>query len=113
MRDKWDSRRGGTTYGAQTIERAIAGCAEFYRPRGRRADRPSHQRTDKNTCSIATRRGRRGVSDDPVDEPGTTEGAPSVEGWHVDGRGRLWVADAEGELRYTVTASGRSTATCC
>ena len=26
MRDKWDSRRGGTTYGAQTIERAIAGC---------------------------------------------------------------------------------------
>lgn len=105
MRDKWDSRRGGTTYGAQTIERAIAGCAEFYRPRGRRADRPSHQRTDKNTCSIATRRGRRGVSDDPVDEPGTTEGAPSVEGWHVDGRGRLWVADAEGELRYTVTAT--------
>ena len=41
MRDKWDSRRGGTTYGAQTIERAIEGCAEFYRPRERRADRPS------------------------------------------------------------------------
>ena len=45
MRDKWDSRRGGTTYGAQTIERAIEGCTEFYRPRERRAGRPSRQGT--------------------------------------------------------------------
>ncbi len=35
MRDKWDSRRGGTTYGAQTIERAISSATEFYQPRAK------------------------------------------------------------------------------
>jgi hypothetical protein len=30
MRDKWLERRGDTTYGAQTIEKAIAGCQETY-----------------------------------------------------------------------------------
>ena len=30
MRDKWDSRRGESTYGAQTIERALADATEFY-----------------------------------------------------------------------------------
>ena len=30
MREKWDHRRGETTYGAQTIERALAGRTEFY-----------------------------------------------------------------------------------
>ena len=32
----------------------------------------------------------------PSTSRGPRRGAPSVEGWHVDGRGRLWVADAEG-----------------
>ncbi len=32
MRDKWDKLRGGTTYGANTIEKALAGKAEFYSP---------------------------------------------------------------------------------
>ncbi len=36
MRPKWDSRRGGTTYGAQTISRAVSNATEFYKPhRGR------------------------------------------------------------------------------
>jgi putative DNA primase/helicase len=30
MRDKWDSRRGETTYGAQTIEKALQGRVAFY-----------------------------------------------------------------------------------
>lgn len=30
MRDKWDSKRGESTYGAWTVDKAIAGCKEFY-----------------------------------------------------------------------------------
>lgn len=105
MRDKWDSRRGGTTYGAQTIERAISGATEFYKPRAARRDGPSRPRAnDKNVCSMPTRREHQGVPDDAPREA-ATEGAPSVEGWFVDDRGRLWAADAAGELRYTVTAT--------
>ncbi len=33
MRDKWDSRRGGTTYGAITISEAISKCRQVYEPR--------------------------------------------------------------------------------
>ncbi|MGO5253298.1 phage NrS-1 polymerase family protein [Collinsella bouchesdurhonensis] len=108
MRDKWDSRRGGTTYGAQTIERAISSATDFYQPRAKRKRGKRSLPNDKNICSTATRRERRGVSDDAEPREGTGElpdGAPSVEGWLVDRQGRLWVADAEGELRYTVTAT--------
>src|SRR5918998_2031010 len=34
MRDKWDSRRGESTYGAQTIAKALE-RSEFYEDRGR------------------------------------------------------------------------------
>lgn len=106
MRDKWDSRRGGTTYGAQTIERAISGATEFYRPRAARHDGSSRLRANnKNVCSMSTRREQRGVPDDGAAPREATEGAPSVEGWYVDDQGRLWAADAAGELRYTVTAT--------
>ena len=106
MRDKWDSRRGGTTYGAQTIERAISGSTEFYRPRAARRDGSSRPRAnDKNVCSMSTRREQQGVPDDGAAPREATDGAPSVEGWFVDERGRLWAADAAGELRYTVTAT--------
>ena len=104
MRGKWDSRRGGTTYGAQTIERAISGATDVYRPRGRRAELPSRPQ-NKNACSTAKRREQQGVPDDGIAPRETTDVAPSVEGWHVDDRGRLWAADAAGELRYTVTAT--------
>lgn len=33
MRDKWDSKRAGTTYGAITIGKACATCADVYEPR--------------------------------------------------------------------------------
>ena len=81
MRDKWDSRRGGTTYGAQTIERAISGATEFYRPRAARRDGSSRPHTNnKNVCSIPTRREQRGVPDGDGGPEQATEGAPSVEG---------------------------------
>jgi putative DNA primase/helicase len=34
MREKWDTRRGDSTYGRQTIERAISDCREIYTPSG-------------------------------------------------------------------------------
>lgn len=33
MRDKWDSKRAGTTYGAITIGKACASCTDVYEPR--------------------------------------------------------------------------------
>jgi len=92
MRDKWDTSRGGTTYGQQTMEKAVAGATEFYKPR-RGKGRP-------------TRRERNERSTDAVPEPtGDEDGAPSIEGWHVDDRGRLWVMTTSGELRYSVTST--------
>lgn len=32
MREKWDRKQSGTTYGAITIQKAIAGCTEVYKP---------------------------------------------------------------------------------
>ncbi len=32
MRDKWDRRQSGSTYGALTIQKAIAGCTQSYKP---------------------------------------------------------------------------------
>lgn len=32
MRDKWDRRQNGTTYGAITLAKAVAGCQRFYMP---------------------------------------------------------------------------------
>lgn len=34
LRDKWDERRGSTTYGQQTLQKALAGCSEFYQWKG-------------------------------------------------------------------------------
>lgn len=33
MRDKWDKKRGGSTYGAITIGKAIANCVDVYEPK--------------------------------------------------------------------------------
>lgn len=34
VREKWDSRRGGETYGEMTIRNAVENCTEFYKPLG-------------------------------------------------------------------------------
>ena len=105
MRDKWDSRRGGTTYGAQTIERAIEGCSEFYRPRAARPSRPSRpsRANNKNVCSTVAPDTDGGGS--PDEKAPDFETAPSVEGWFVDARGRLWVRGRDGELARSVTST--------
>ncbi len=105
MRDKWNSRRGGTTYGAQTIERAIEGCTEFYRPRAARPSRPARpsRANDKNMCSTVAPGTAEGVY--PDEEAPDFETAPSVEGWFVDERGRLWVRGRDGELARSVTST--------
>ncbi len=112
MRAKWDSRRGGSTYGAQTIERAIQGCRDFYeprkaRPRGRTAAKAADKTAgDQNAyiCStVATDTGEEGPQEE--ESAFDPDHAPSVEGWKVDERGRLWTVDADGTLKFTVTST--------
>jgi hypothetical protein len=115
MRDKWDSRRGGTTYGAQTIERAISGATEFYRPRAARRQKgkpPAAHNT--NICSSADAGGARGGTGRGAaagDEAPDFESAPSAEGWRVDAKGRLWACDRDGELRRSVSSTAPWVAT--
>lgn len=98
MRDKWDSRRSGSTYGAQTIGRALEGCTEFYRPRDGRRD----QRGTGARASVGQRRHDETRAEEPGFDP---DHAPSVAGWLVSRDGRLWAADQDGELRRSVTAT--------
>lgn len=103
MRDKWDSRRGDATYGAQTIARAIEGCSEFYRPRRGRGPKAASAR-DKNVCSTVSPVTEEGVSDKRLAMTRAIM-APSVEGWFVDEDGRLWAVDREGELTRSVSST--------
>lgn len=104
MREKWDSRRGATTYGAQTIERAIEGCREFYDPGRRRAPsparRPSTPRSPAPSPRVAP-----AAPPAPSGPEFDPDRAPSVEGWRVDGAGRLWTVDRDGEARASVTST--------
>ena len=111
MRDKWDARRRGSTYGAQTLERAQANVTEYYRPRkiSERSEYGVSSHEKKNVCS------------NDVSQKATTAGdaslppqkftgeslahAPSVEGWLVDGKGKLWSVDRNGEPRYSITST--------
>lgn len=38
MREKWDRRQSGSTYGAMTLQKAIASCQNYYEPRGKSPD---------------------------------------------------------------------------
>jgi len=53
MRDKWDERRGGQTYGELTIARAIEGCSEVYSPKSS----SRHASDQRQTDSIETDQG--------------------------------------------------------
>ena len=46
MRDKWDERRGGQTYGEMTIARAIEGCNEVYSPQSSTRRIPDQMQTN-------------------------------------------------------------------
>lgn len=43
MRDKWDRKTGGSTYGALTVQKAISGCTEVYSPTERECCSPSQE----------------------------------------------------------------------
>lgn len=61
MRDKWDERRGDTTYGELTVARALGRATDFYTPRAKRA-------TPANTpVEEAARRTRASESVESVD----------------------------------------------
>ncbi len=102
MREKWDSPRGESTYGRQTIERAVAGTSEFYQPGARANGKPMGK--DRNICSIEATDTRDGSPSAP-EPPALPDAAPSVDGWYVDELGRLWTLDREGELGRTVTST--------
>jgi len=46
IRDKWDAKRGDTTYGGYTIDRALEGRTEFYGQKIRPAARPKDDDTE-------------------------------------------------------------------
>lgn len=33
MRDKWDRKQSGTTYGIITLQKAVSGCTQTYNPK--------------------------------------------------------------------------------
>ncbi len=124
MREKWDSGRGGSTYGAQTLARAVQGAREFYTPRPRREGRRDASRRVESRRGTVTRAGAnaaapntyicsmdaprvsdKGVSDSGGEMDATAENAPSIERWQVDGRGQLWARGADGEFSRSVTST--------
>ncbi len=118
MRGKWDSRRGGTTYGAQTIERALAQATEFYRPKAKRhggAGRVGGDAdavTNTNTCSTAEPGGSvkavpssADAATPSGDATGDVDAPPCVAGWTVDEAGKLWTCDPNGNRLHYVTST--------
>ena len=113
MRDKWDSRRGGETYGAQTIRRAVEGATEFYKPRKRT------WRADGGRRGRQAGKGERGVRVN-TDKCSTDEGGasrpvarrvPEFDPMRAPSFGR-WVADEDGAL-YCRSEDGKSSWLVC
>ena len=114
MRGKWDSRRGGTTYGAQTIDRALRQATEFYKPRAGRAGgaRGAVAVTDTYICSTAKAGfSTKGASQAAVPvgaatgAAGDVEAPPALPGWGIDDSGGLLACAADGTVRYHVTST--------
>ena len=53
MRDKWDRRQSGTTYGAITIDKAIAGCKDGYTPPRKAPESPQTGRNEQQGSNAA------------------------------------------------------------
>lgn len=53
MRDKWDRRQSGSTYGNITIENAIAGCKDGYTPPRKAPERPQTGRNEQQGNNTA------------------------------------------------------------
>lgn len=83
MRDKWDSARGDSTYGAWTIARALEDASEFYEPGG-------GAQTPMNA--------NRGA-----EAPATPAPRPTVSGATDADNARRLVARHGSEIRYSAT----------
>lgn len=117
MRSKWDTNRGGSTYGQQTIGKALEHATDFYRPRRRREQRDQQARRNDaqgyqtggqspsvtQAAPIENKRSIARAGDLPQGYDG--RGAPSFDSWYVDEAGTLWNVNQEGELRYSVTST--------
>jgi hypothetical protein len=65
MRDKWDERRGESTYGTATIEKAVANCNDVYTP-------PASSQDDEGDAGY-------GAEINPDDDPGQDETKPAPQ----------------------------------
>ena len=84
MRDKWDTRRGDTTYGAATVATAVANCKEVYSRR-----KPASGK-GKHGSGADTASGREPGIDD---EPATTTPEPDSDA--TPPRERKWLSGTE------------------
>ena len=119
MRGKWDSRRGSSTYGEQTVARALQQTTEFYKPRGKRGGGTAGGNggsravavANTNACSNVEPGGSvkgssNGVAAEvPAAATGDVESAPVVAGWTITKNGRLHICDADGTVRRYVTST--------
>lgn len=111
MRDKWDRRQAGSTYGAITLNRAVASCQSFYEPQVQ----DDYQISIKNP-SVPTVVGPPKLPMRTLDDTGNAERMKDAYGkhlrynytdkrwmyykdgkWHYDDRGMVYVA-ADGVL---------------
>lgn len=111
MRDKWDRRQAGSTYGAITLNRAVASCHSFYEPQMQ----DDYQITIKNP-SVPNVKPAPKLPLRTLDDTGNAERMKDAYGkhlrynytdkrwmyykdgkWHYDDRGMVYVA-ADGVL---------------
>ncbi len=95
FRAKWDDRRGSSTYGAQTIERAIAATAKVYEPRSATTDKRAAPSRLGQVLAAQGAQGDAGarlrlydVTQTPAEE--TIDWR--IENWVVEGQLTMWVA---------------------
>jgi len=89
MREKWDTRRGDSTYGSQTIAKALEGCSDTYSgdrvPGGTRSGRDNDSRGGDGETAIASPR---------PDVVGTRDGTQSLSPALVSSELRFVSAEA-------------------
>ena len=113
MREKWDTRRGETTYGAATIATAIANCKDFYSGRkpagngehGRGADTFHGREPGADDEPIPGNRERRESREDSLFIPVSRFiGTPGAPAWTI----RKWLPEASIIQLFGDPSSGKS-----
>lgn len=89
MREKWDTRRGETTYGAATVATAVKNCKEFYS--GRKPDGGS----GLHGIGVDTASGREPGGDDETSSETPEEVTPGPDSKAPPPRERKWLSGTE------------------